>query len=416
MAYENDILTIGISLDDALYASPEVVRHVNDILKDIITKFSVSPEIFVLGGFNMGGTVILRYTEMAVETPANFPVRPKAIFTIDSPTDLIGFWHYCEREIRKNFLDTSVKEAKYFIDRMTKENGTIYNNLTRYVQLSPFTGESHIEGHEKFLRKIPVRLYYDTDINWQLTNKRSGYNDTHMPGGSELVNRLLLEGNQAAEFISSKIPGVRGSGVRHPTSWSIVDEVDCIHWIEEKLKIFDLDSWKSPYKFVAPPTWRAERIQIPLDFAPQIPYAGVEDIRFAPGWGEKDNSNYWSYTFLWWIDGNPPIDDKVLDNDLTAYYSGIVNRNLGPGKTQSVPVSIGVKKVRTLAGDAGTFNATIQMTDYMTAEPIKLNGIIHYRKSVVQNKAIILFEMSPQPVSGPIWKEMRTIGAGVVCD
>ncbi len=419
VAYANDILTIAASMDQALYASPAVISNINDILNDVVTKFSADPKTFVLGGFDMSGMIILRYIEMAIETPGDFALQPKAIFTIDSPTDLIGFWHYCEREIRKNFLDVSVRDARYFIDQMTKENGTIYNNMEKYVKLSPFTGENHQQGNEVFLKKTPVRFYYDTDINWQLKNRRRGYYDTHMPGGSELVSRLMLEGNEEAEFISSKIPGVRRSGLRHPTSWSIVDEAECIQWMREKLGLFYLDSWEAPYKFIAPDGWRHERISMPMDFAPQIPYTGVEDIRFAPGWDEKDNENYWSYTFLWCVDGQQLMNEQMLDNDLTAYYRGLVNKNLEPGKMpddKAVPVKVSVKKIKTLTGDIATFSAVISMIDYMGSEPIMLNSIIHSRKCGTQSRSIILFEVSPQSPSGPIWKQLSTIGASVFCN
>jgi hypothetical protein len=46
----------------------------------------------------------------------------------------------------------------------------------------------------------------------------------------------MLMGNERAEFMTSKQPGMRSNGTRHPHSWSIVDEVECIQWT---LKLFD---------------------------------------------------------------------------------------------------------------------------------------------------------------------------------
>jgi hypothetical protein len=51
-----------------------------------------------------------------------------------------------------------------------------------------------------------------------------------------LISRLMLMGNNKAEFMTAKQPGVRSDGTRHPHSWSIVDEVECIQWI---LKLFE---------------------------------------------------------------------------------------------------------------------------------------------------------------------------------
>ena len=59
-----------------------------------------------------------------------------------------------------------------------------------------------------------------------------------MLNGSELVNRLVIMGNNQAEFVSSKIEGRRNNGMRHPHSWNIVDEAELVRWIKEKLNFY----------------------------------------------------------------------------------------------------------------------------------------------------------------------------------
>src|SRR5205085_7598671 len=104
------------------------------------------------------------------------------------------------------------------IDSMSKESGTIYNNKQRYLQLTPFYNESDSSGNEQYLKEVAVRLYYDTDIEWQLNNRRNSFYDTKMPDGSELIKRLLLLGNNKAAFIAAKAPGVRSNGTMHPNA------------------------------------------------------------------------------------------------------------------------------------------------------------------------------------------------------
>ena len=52
---------------------------------------------------------------------------------------------------------------------------------------------------------------------------------------SELINRLVQQGNDTAEFMQAKQPGMRSNGLRHPHSWSIVDEVELVQWALETL-------------------------------------------------------------------------------------------------------------------------------------------------------------------------------------
>ena len=83
---------------------------------------------------------------------------------------------------------------------------------------------------------MAVRVYEDIDVEWQLKERRRSLYDTNILNASELINRLLLSGNNKAEFKTSKQPGQRSNGMRHPHSWSIVDEVECIQWA---IKLFD---------------------------------------------------------------------------------------------------------------------------------------------------------------------------------
>ena len=69
----------------------------------------------------------------------------------------------------------------------------ILRNIFRYLH---FIQDGQLPGNEQFLSKVAVRLYYDTDIEWELKNRRNSYYDTYIPDGSEMVKRLLLEGNE----------------------------------------------------------------------------------------------------------------------------------------------------------------------------------------------------------------------------
>lgn len=234
VAYTNDMLMIVASMKQKLYADSFAVNRINNLLKDVVLRFSADSSKFALAGYDEAGNIALRYTELTYENPSQFLVQPKAVFGIDSPVDLFGLWHWSERQIKKNYYPGSVGDAKYYLDTMTKENGTIYNHPENYKRLSPFDKEEETSGNERYLANVAVRLYYDTDIEWQLKNRRNSFYDTKMPGGSELINRLLLLGNNKAEFVASKHPGLRNNGIRHPNSISIVDEAECIQWIKKK--------------------------------------------------------------------------------------------------------------------------------------------------------------------------------------
>lgn len=236
-AYANNILTIAIAGGEKIYADEKVIDKLNRGLTDFLKRNpNVPKDKFVIGGFSAGGTISLRYAEYSVENPTKIPITIKGVFTVDSPIDLSDIWEYFQREIRKNYSEAGVFEAKFISEKMNKEIGTPETNPKRYSELTPFNHRLTEPGNEKYLKNMPVRVYHDIDVEWQLKQRRRSLFDSNQLSASELINRLMLMGNERAEFMSSKQPGMRSNGMRHPHSWSIVDEVECIQWT---LKIFD---------------------------------------------------------------------------------------------------------------------------------------------------------------------------------
>jgi hypothetical protein len=418
VASVNDILTVFASLKQTLSADTASIERINTILKHVAQKFSVDTSKFALGGFEYAGNVVLRYTELVYQNPSQFYIHPKAAFSINCPVDLTGLWHWSEREIKKNFYAGAVGDAKYILNDLTNKYGSLKDNLQKYIYWSPFYKDAETTGNEQYLKNVPVRLYYDTDINWELKTKRNSFYDTYIPDGSELINRLLLLGNNDAEFVAAKQPGMRSNGTRNTDSWSIVDEVDCIQWMKKKLNIFDANFYEPVYNLPSPDGWGVERFSFPIDFAPQIPYKGIEDVRFTPGWGDDKSEEYWSYCFLWWLNSDAKIDAASLQEYLNAYYSGLIARNIERRKIPKEKLFstvASIKKIKTQDGDEETYSGTINMLDYMKQQPMVLNAIIHKRICASQNHITLFLEISPQPATHVIWQKMNTIFAEFKC-
>ena len=147
---------------------------------------------------------------------------------------------------------------------------------------------------------------------------------------------------------------------------------------QEQQSEFDGNTWKAPYALPVPAGWNIERFPIPIVFAPQIPYQGVEDLRFTPGWGKAESDEYWTYAFLWYLDGAPETNEKIIEENLKAYYTGLIgsnieNRNIPSEKV--IPTRASVKETKTDKGDLKTYAGTIEMLDYMQQKPITLFGM-----------------------------------------
>lgn len=172
------------------------------------------------------------------------------------------------------------------------------------------------------------------------------------------------------------------------------------------------------YKFDVPKGWGREKIPFPIEFAPQIPYKGFEELRFTPGWEHTTSEEHWSYTFLWWLEGAIKLDTAVLREHLDNYYFGLLSRNVRerhiPANRVIHPTAT-ITKAKTETSDTETYTGTITMLDYldMTYPTLTLNCIIH-KKDCDRHTAII-FEISPQPLGYKVWQQLNQLEEGFKC-
>jgi hypothetical protein len=186
----------------------------------------------------------------------------------------------------------------------------------------------------------------------------------------------------------------------------------------QEAKEFDGHKWEAPYHFPLPEKWGLERFLIPISFAPQIPYKGVEDIRFTPGWADVKNEEYWTYAFLWWLDGTPETTAAIIADNLKAYYTGLIQINKENYKVPAdkiTPVQTSFKEIQTTKGDLKTFTGTITMLDYMQAKQMTLHCRAHLRTCSTENKTVLFYELSPQPFTHANWPKLDKLWEEFKC-
>jgi len=185
------------------------------------------------------------------------------------------------------------------------------------------------------------------------------------------------------------------------------------------LGILKINAQEIKYNLPKLPQWGSEKFNFPIDFAPNIPFRGVEDLRFAPGWSDSKSSEYWAYTFLWFIEGKPRLSKDTVNSYLRQYYDGLYVSNL-KNKTITPPKNFTVadmKNIPPLLNDQETYEGRIMTLNFLTGEPITFNARIHVRNLPEIGHSAILIEISPEGFKQPVWVEMNNIiGAFSVTD
>jgi len=187
---------------------------------------------------------------------------------------------------------------------------------------------------------------------------------------------------------------------------------------QEAVVGFDGHKWEAPYYLPIPQGWTTERFLIPISFAPQISYKGVEDIRFSPGWGKAESEEYWTYAFLWYLDSAPETNAKIIAENLRVYYTGLIQANTDSKRISTgefMPVTSSFEKVPTDKNDTETFAGTIEMTDYMQLKPMLLNCVMHLKFCPETDKTILFYEISPKPLTHKNWQSLDKLWSDFRC-
>jgi pimeloyl-ACP methyl ester carboxylesterase len=242
-ASNNHILILILSINNGDVDNDKTtLNFLNNTFKEVVEAYHLSKAKFILAGLSGGGMLALRYTEISRQDSIRTFIIPAAVIGIDPPVDIAGLYNTSKRFVfindgRANLSEgrlNGLNESKSIINSCNKIYGGSPGQFPKqYVRVSMYSRSEKDGGNAKYLAKVPVRLYCDPDILWQLKERNRDYYDMNAADLSAMINFLILNGNQKAELIPALGKGYRLDGTRHPHSWSIVDPSNCITWIQK---------------------------------------------------------------------------------------------------------------------------------------------------------------------------------------
>ncbi len=160
--------------------------------------------------------------------------------------------------------------------------------------------------------------------------------------------------------------------------------------------------------------WRSEVLEFPLLFAGDLEYEGEEHIRFAPGWGEKNSEDYFSYVFLWILQNDPNLNASALENAMNSYFDGLMNT----GAITNFNFLKKIPKTKSLLEQThnNTFKGSIEVYDeFFSNKVIILNAKIKMEPCPLKKQHLVWFYLSPQKNQHPIWNQLENVKANLTC-
>ena len=196
------------------------------IIEDVRRKHDLSEMPYYIGGFSIGGSAAIKYAQ-------DSSIRPKAVFGIDPPLDFERFYLSSQRDIRLSVNQQPSEENVYMLERIEKEfGGTPDTALANFYRISPYSYTDHSQWAVKKMLDLPIRIYSEPDIDWWLKERHTDLTGVNITECSAMINELRRLGNDKAELMVTMGKGFRKPyNMRHPHSWSIVDNEELLAWM-----------------------------------------------------------------------------------------------------------------------------------------------------------------------------------------
>jgi hypothetical protein len=226
---ESGLLTIIPTLQDGVVSfgiDDSSQQSLKKIMTDVRLKNKLTDQPFYLGGYSIGGSCVVKYAEDAYK-------KPSAVFAIDPPIDFEQVYNSNKRNLRLS-VNTQPNQESVFLVKKIEEimNGTPENSIANYHKISPYSYSDTSQTAIKKLLQVTLRIYTEPDIHWWMKERGMDYTSMNATFLSAMINELNKLGNKNATLITTQNKGYRKpDNIKHPHSWSIVDDEELIKWL-----------------------------------------------------------------------------------------------------------------------------------------------------------------------------------------
>ena len=171
-----------------------------------------------------------------------------------------------------------------------------------------------------------------------------------------------------------------------------------------------------PPRLEVPAKWRTEDTPYPPPWARQLPWKGSLQLRFPPGFFQKQDPYFWSYPIFYWLRGDVLADRAALERALRAYDAGLYGRQF---KAEQIKMVVGAD--REFRGDRQTIvyrRVTLHGFDpFVTRRPLTtyLETFRWYCPDSRYTAVLILRSARRPHPHDPVWKRLLRFRASVGC-
>ena len=217
-------LTIIPELRKILFADDQTIAELKQLIKLVAENYNLIKPDLILGGLSAGGAIAIGFAEHLLATDSLTTL--KGVFAVDPPLDLERMYASAESKIQYK-CGGLVRKEGYFIKSYLENalGGPPESKPEQYKKFSCHSAASMENTNAKWLKKIPIRLYTEPDLDFVRRKycEQLQFEDINAFDLQKLHQFLVQAGNDKCQYITTQ-----GKGFH---SWNIVDAEDCTNWI-----------------------------------------------------------------------------------------------------------------------------------------------------------------------------------------
>jgi hypothetical protein len=130
-----------------------------------------------------------------------------------------------------------------------------------------------------------------------------------------------------------------------------------------------------------------------------------------------ERDDFWTYAFVWWLEGDVRLDTETLNAQLVEYYEGL-SAAVEDSAHFDAKAARADSKLAALdpAGLASRWQGTLSTYEpFATHARIDLNIEAEAFPCAEQGRTAAIFLVSPQPRGHAVWRQLADLKAGFQC-
>lgn len=165
IAKKSSIAVIYMNYNQKLWLEENEKQKLAKLVQNIFINNKLPINDIYIGGFSSGGNIALLLSSFMIKNK-EYHLKPKGVFIVDSPIDLVALYRSSKKNLKRNFSKTSVQESTWIINALEKQLGNPNNNISKYQKYAIYTSKTDNFDNIKNLKKTKIRLYTEPDILW----------------------------------------------------------------------------------------------------------------------------------------------------------------------------------------------------------------------------------------------------------